>query len=314
MNILISGFGNIGCRHAQSLLTSSDDFKLFVIEPSDKSFESGLSIIGASKDDFIRFRSINELNSEIDLAISATCSEPRFGIIMDLIEYGIKYFLVEKIAFQSMAQFDNIIEMLAANKAVAYCHSPNRYYKNFIDLKSVIKNNNDYVKLNVFGGNNGIGCNGIHFLDLFEFLTGSIICKSSALMRHDKSFKSRGPNYTDVNGLFILKNENEDQLIIYFDPMYRAGITTYIEVGDEKYIFSPRDRKEHRYKKNEIRSRDFEVLFSSKLTEIIVKDILNGNTYLSTLEQSRNAYGFLLKEITRALGKKFNNDVKCPIT
>ena len=229
MNILISGFGNIGCRHAQSLLTSSDDFKLFVIEPSDKSFESGLSIIGASKDDFIRFRSIDELDTNIDLAISATCSEPRYQIVMDFIDYGIKHFLIEKIAFQSLAQFDNIIEMLEMNKAVAYCHSPNRYYKNFIDLKSVIKNNNDYVKLNVFGGNNGIGCNGIHFLDLFEFLTGSIICKSSALMRHDKSFKSRGPNYIDTNGLFILKNENEDQLIIYFDPTLRRSLWVCIK-------------------------------------------------------------------------------------
>ena len=112
MNILISGFGNIGCRHAQSLLASKHDYKLFVIEPSNKSFESGLSIIGANKDDFVRFHSINELQSGIDLAISSTCAEPRYDIIKNLIEYGVKLFLIEKIAFQSLAQFDNIIKIL----------------------------------------------------------------------------------------------------------------------------------------------------------------------------------------------------------
>ena len=205
----------MGCRHAQSLLTSNDDYSIYVIEPSDRSFEAGLSIIGASKDNFIRFHTLKELNVDIDFAISATCSKPRYSIVKDLIEYGIKYFLVEKVAFQSLAQFDSIIEMLEENDAVAYCNTPNRYYKNFIELKSTINNKIDSLKLNVFGGNNGIGCNAIHFMDLFEFLTDSLICKSSSLMKHDKSYTRRGPNYTDVNGLFILEIafDQKDKLV-----------------------------------------------------------------------------------------------------
>ena len=130
----------MGCRHAQSLLNSEEDYTLYIIEPSDQSFEAGLSIIGASKDNFIRFHTLKELNVDIDFAISATCSKPRYSIMKDLIEYGIKYLLVEKVAFQSLAQFDSIIEILEANDAVAYCNTPNRYYKNFIELKSTINN------------------------------------------------------------------------------------------------------------------------------------------------------------------------------
>ena len=56
---------------------------------------------------------LNELQSGIDLAISSTCAEPRYDIIKNLIEYGVKLFLIEKIAFQSLAQFDNIIKQFA---------------------------------------------------------------------------------------------------------------------------------------------------------------------------------------------------------
>jgi saccharopine dehydrogenase-like NADP-dependent oxidoreductase len=139
MNILLSGFGKMGCRHAQSLLSSDDDYSIHVIEPLDESFESGLSTIGASRNDVARYRNIDELDCDIDLAISATCSKPRYSIMKELIEYGIKYFLVEKVAFQSLVQFDSIIEKLKFNDAVAYCHLPERYYKNYTELKSVVQ-------------------------------------------------------------------------------------------------------------------------------------------------------------------------------
>ena len=96
MNILISGFGNIGCRHAQSLLNSKHDFNIFVIEPSDESFKSNFEMINASNNDITRVPSINELESDIDLAICATSSKHRYMIMNELIDYGIKYFLVEK--------------------------------------------------------------------------------------------------------------------------------------------------------------------------------------------------------------------------
>ena len=44
------------------------------------------NIIGASKKDITRHLKIDELNAPIDLAISATCSKPRYSILLDLIE------------------------------------------------------------------------------------------------------------------------------------------------------------------------------------------------------------------------------------
>jgi len=314
MNILISGFGQMGCRHAQSLLTSNDDYSIHIIEPSDEAFETGLSTIGASRNDFTRYQKIEELNVSIDLAISATCSKPRYSILSNLIDYGIKYFLLEKVVFQSLEQFDNIIEKLEFNNAKAYCHMPRRYYKNFIELKLKTKKKKKALKYNVYGGNNGIGCNAIHCMDIFEFLTNSIICKSIASLSEDESDNKRGKDYRDVNGFLLFENEQNDQLLIYFDPSYRAGITETIEIGNEKYIFSARSRKEYQVNMGKVIVRDYEVLFASELTKTLVKDILERKTLLPTVKQMRNVHSHLFEVIMFALEEKLNNKTLCPIT
>ena len=245
MNILISGFGKMGCRHAQSLLTSNDDCSIYVIEPSDKAFEKGLLTIGASKKDITRHLKIDELNAPIDLAISATCSKPRYSILIDLIDYGIKYFLLEKVVFQSLKQFDIIIEKLESNYAEAYCHMPRRYYNNYINLKSRINDRKTLLQHNVYGGNNGIGCNAIHYMDIFEYLTESTICNYAFNVKEDEIDNRRGKDYKDVNGYLLFENEQSDQLSVYFDPSYRAGITENIEIDNEKYILSARSGKKN---------------------------------------------------------------------
>ena len=40
--------------------------------------------------------------------------------------------ILEKVVFQSLKQFDTIIEKLESNYAEAYCHMPRRYYNNFL--------------------------------------------------------------------------------------------------------------------------------------------------------------------------------------
>ena len=314
MNILISGFGNIGCRHAQAMLKAKKDWRLFVIEPSDRSFEEGLSIIGAKRNNFTRYHALKELNVDIDFAISATCSKPRYSIVKDLIEHGVKYFLIEKIAFQSIAQFESIIKLLKAYDVKAYCDLPRRYYENYIKLKTLVMKSSDPIRINVFGGNNGIGCNAIHSIDLLEYLTESRISKSWSFLREDKDLNKRGKDYRDVNGLLVVETYNEDQLFIYFDPSYRSGVSQSISIENKNYIFSDRDKKEYCFAKEKITSKEFDVPFSSDLTHILVKDIIGGKTILPNMEETKNTHEILFKEISPVLGKEFSKKQICPIT
>ena len=145
-------------------------------------------------------------------------------------------------------------------------------------------------------------------MDLFEFLTESPICKSSAFLKEDKSYNRRGSDYTDVNGLLVLENEKKDQLTIYFDPTYRAGVTVCIEVRNEKYFYSARDRKEYRYKKNEILCKEYNVLFK-RLCHVVdenqrvrdMKDLLK--------KGAAEKVGIILKESHKSLESLY--EVSC---
>jgi len=304
----------MGARHAQSLLSLKKDYKIYVIEPSIESFENGLSTIGCSRDALKLVRNLNEINCTIDIAISATCSQPRYKIIKDLIHSGIKYFLLEKIVFQSIDQFDTIIKLLEDNKAKAYCNYPRRYYSNYFGIKKLIDEKGAQLDMNVIGGNNGLGCNAIHFIDLFEYITNSQISDCTYELSEDNEKNKRGKEYKDVNGLMIIKNKRNDYLSIYFDPTYRSGISELFHINGRKYIFSARDKKEYQFNNNKILSNKYVVLQTSELTSIIVEDIIKQKTKLPTLQDTRNAHMHLFEMIMSGLNLQFTNKSLCPIT
>src|SRR5688572_21048070 len=115
-NVLIVGFGGMGCRHAQALLQEKDKFCIHVIETNPTNIENNIARIGAKRDDCKWYSSLEEL-PQIDLAIIATSAGPRFNIVKSLLKKGIRYFLLEKIVFQSVSQFDEILSLAAEAKA-----------------------------------------------------------------------------------------------------------------------------------------------------------------------------------------------------
>ena len=99
-NVLVVGFGAMGCRHAQSLL-HGDDFNLYVVEPDSQTFEKGIEKICASHNMVTRVDLRSQL-PQFDFAVVATSSGPRYSITKDLLEFNVKNILLEKVVFQSI--------------------------------------------------------------------------------------------------------------------------------------------------------------------------------------------------------------------
>ncbi|HCI03489.1 TPA: hypothetical protein DE059_01030 [Candidatus Peribacteria bacterium] len=51
------------------------------------------------------------------------------------------------------------------------------------------------ISINVYGGNNDIGCNAIHSMNMLEFLTESKVSMSWSCLREDRDYDRRGPDY-----------------------------------------------------------------------------------------------------------------------
>jgi D-arabinose 1-dehydrogenase-like Zn-dependent alcohol dehydrogenase len=94
--IAIIGFGAMGCRHAQSLINNSEtaSWEILAVETSEANFKLGLQKIGADETRVKRVESIIKLPDGVDMVIVATSSGPRFSIMNQLLDKGIRFYLL----------------------------------------------------------------------------------------------------------------------------------------------------------------------------------------------------------------------------
>lgn len=314
MNALVVGFGAMGCRHAQALISSQQYREISVVEPSDERFSEGLSKIGISAVSVSRFKSLGEFKLLPDIAIIATSSAPRYEIMKTCIARGIKHFLVEKIVFQSLSQFDHIISLLSVNGARAYCNFVNRYFPNYIGLKDRISGVGKRLVMTVAAGNLGLGCNAVHYMDLFEYLSGrEMVTSSSSLSVWDRPNK-RGDIYREFSGLLAAETENNDLLKIYFDPSHSGSVTLDISFDKQSFLFSEGDRSEFAYDGFPVTKRTFDIIPTSRLSHILVDEIMHNRSVLPSVAATRNVHDRLFGEINKALGLPARDETLCPIT
>lgn len=315
MNILFVGFGGMGCRHAQSFLGKGH--QLHVVEPITDLYLNNLVRIGATESDFVRFNSIADVDQEIDFAVVATPSEPRFDIVKQLLAKNVKSMLLEKVVFQSVEQFESIISALKANGAQAYCNFVNRYFPQYLTLqKSLANKDRGAVQMHVRGGDFGLGCNGLHYLDLFEYLTGHPTDDYLANLSESSLGNKRGSQYKEVNGTVVCHTAANDIFTISSLPVKKTGVEITISTANGVHMFDEDDQTYTPYDfgSKATDTRAFEMLPSSRLTFRIFEDITNGNCLLPTVEQTFNAHSKFFGVLNRILVGEALKTTICPIT
>ena len=314
-HILVVGFGTMGCRHVQSLLQYRETFAVYVVEPSHEIVEANLLRINATADDCIFYDKIDHISTTMDAAIIATSSSPRFEIMKSLLEKGIKLFLLEKIVFQSGNQFEEIFQIMRANNAKAWCNFVNRYFEAYnLLLNHTIKRSNP-LKMTVYGGLFGLGCNAIHYIDIFQYLTqDSDVFINDSILHNSKLGNRRGNEYKEFFGSLSVSNAKNDRLVIISDENFSGGVIINIEVDNENYILSEEAQSINYSAKQKLYSDKFSVVPTSKLTSVIMQDIFNANCKLTPIEQTYQAHLQLFKQFNLKLYNVNNPDTICPIT
>lgn len=311
-NILCVGFGGMGCRHTQSMLSLGDGFNHFILEPDLEIFQQNIARIGSSPEEVTHLLSTATVPNNIDFAIIATSAGPRFTILKDLIGKGIKSFLLEKIVFQSANQFSEICELLEANQATAYCNFVNRYFPNYIRIKEKVKGANP-ISFVVSGNDFGLGCNSLHYIDLFEYLTDSKVELVNSDLSINPVENKRGAAYREVLGHLTFKTDKGDSCIIIADDKQTGGVTIAINNVDFTEVLNEQTLKHYSFEKGvNAKVGEFEIIYTSSLTAQIYQDIKAGTVLLPSVQETENAHLQLFKAINPAFG--LTKDELCPIT
>jgi len=309
-NFLIIGFGGMGCRHAQSLINVYKESVFYIYEPNQSIFENNLDLISQSSNNMIiKLSKLTDVKlKKIDFCIVATSSSPRFNILKELSLYDISYFLVEKIVFQTIKQFEEI-KKIFGDKEI-YVNFVNRYFLNYIDIKKDI--NNRSFTMDIIGGDYGLTCNAIHYFDLFKYFGAKNISLDNHNLKENFNLNKRGSEYKEFLGQISVNSKNGCRLNISSEKARKGDVEIIIKYSQKTNIINEGSLNHIKFFENDIISEPFLIEFTSSLTSKIFSDILDSNCILPKLEDTIDIHTILFSSVNKSL--KLNPEEICPIT
>lgn len=175
--IVLIGAGQLGSRHLQALAKLDFSVNIQIVDPFAASLENAKirfeeMPLNLNIKSINYFSSINKISKSIDLAIIATNANVRATVVTDLLEVcEVKNLILEKVLFQKPNDYKSIDELLKRKNVKTWVNHPFRTYPFYKNLKELLSGSKQ-ISYQLQGGDWGLGCNSLHYIDLVAYLTG----------------------------------------------------------------------------------------------------------------------------------------------
>ena len=214
--IVIIGSGNIGTRTLQSVLSvnNSRNLEIWIVDKSSDSLELAES----------RAREINHkaklhcqtslegIPDECNLAVIATTSGPRFGVIKELLAVcRPQTLLLEKFLFQLSHQYDEIKTLTDKLGVKVYVNCPRPAWPGYIDLKKYVADGG-LLEMTVTGTSWALASNAIHFVAAFQALTGQLVERFDGTELDNNPLENKRSGYLEISGTLKARTVRGDRL------------------------------------------------------------------------------------------------------
>lgn len=307
---LIIGAGQLGSRHLQGLVKYLGQLEIYVLDPSIDS----LKIAQERETEITHKHKITYTESWetvpvfFDLVIVATNANIRESVINKLlVHHKVRFLILEKVLFQELEAYQRVHDLLVKYNVITYVNHPRRMFESYINIKVNIEINCQSI-FNVVGGNWGLGCNTLHFLDLFVYLSGKKLLDininsidDELLESSRKGFKEFSGTLTGhlIDGSFLsitsLKGESSPISVTIFNNEQRfiiqEGGTPQTFVLEKTNLFN-------------CKNDSFKVQYQSELTTNIAVGLLeNDFCLLPTYDEARHTHELFLTKMLEKYNK-----------
>lgn len=324
-NIAIIGVGQIGSRHLQALALLSCPVSIYLVDPSEASLATAVERFGQVKglvkpENVHTLLDIEQLPGSIDIAIIASSAQIRRALVDTLLSAKqVRYLILEKFLFQKPEDFDHIGDLIAGKNIPTWVNCPRRVVAFYKKLKQDI-GPSQRVAFSVAGSQIGIGCNGIHYLDLMSFLTGELNFTLSPDGLDAGIKESKRPGFIEFTG--SLQGFSANGSSFHLTSFAGGSTPTLLTIASEVFTCVIREGEgkawfsEH--KNNwQWEERACSIPFQSQITHLLVEEILQtGTSQLTTYEDSKLLHLSILKALTAHAQSlpSISGDQLCPIT
>lgn len=321
--IALIGAGQLGSRYLQGLAKLEIDISIEVVEPSPASSEIAKKRfeeipINAHIVSLNFFDNLLSLSDELDLVIIATGADVRLTILKNLLMHKkIKNLILEKVLFQEVQDYKEAQTLLSHHKVNAWVNHPRRLFPFYSELKEKLLNSQN-ITYTFQGGNWGIGCNGLHFIDHLSFLSNAEELSINNEHLDNILYPSKRNGYVEFNGLltgklgnhfFMLASDSNPSTSIL--TIKSDKLTCIIDEGNGFIRISEKNNDWNWQERNE------KIIYhQSELTALVVSDILLQNQCaLPTYKQAMKLHVPFLESLLEKMrvidGRKH---IICPIT
>lgn len=218
--IALIGSGQLGSRHLQAIVKEPQPLAIDVIEPSLEAqimTRERLSQVKiGNPETTVHFNtSISGISKDCEVAVVASGALGRGDLVKTLIkETEIRLFVLEKVLFQRAIEYGEIGDILASSRASAWVNCPRRMFPGWLSLKESMSTSGPFF-LSVFGGEWGLACNAIHYIDLAAFLGSSTEWAYSTIGLDSQWIQSKRVGYSEITGLISATSRRGDRISLY---------------------------------------------------------------------------------------------------
>jgi hypothetical protein len=309
MKAVVVGCGNIGFRHLQSIASCSEINEIYVVEPNEKRLlevtqgELRPHFKGLIKG-FLSIHDLGEALKSTDFLVSAVTADKQLNVLEDLKAIEITNLILEKPLAQSL-QLLNKLKLKIKNNPIknVYMNCPMPLWGFYKNIASPIKGP---FTLEISGSNWGMGCNSIHYIDLFRTLTqsnGFSVVHSSVTKNPFTS--KRGAEFEEFLGSFAIMSDKGDILHLSCSGSAdaRVSVAGTLKTQDEHFIFDECANKVFNVKESNI--KDMGILYVSQSTGMFINSLLKEDNVdlLPTFAEAEISHKALFDVLSKSLGR-----------
>lgn len=315
-NICIIGFGNIGKRHFEALLKININANVYLIDVYELAFNNINSYNIGSNFNVKYSCDYRFLPSELDLAIIATSSDIRRDCFEKLVNScKVRNIIFEKVLFQKVEDYNYVENELNIRGIHAWVNCARREMASYIKLKEELFGK-QINNITISGGNWGLGCNGIHMLDLISYLLSDKELVIDSFAIDDLVIDSKRKGFKEIFGKIYGKSKNDDCNFEISCNNTDDSALISVETNNLIYKIYESDGMITRIdlNKSKVESEFLIDYVSSTSKNAISSILLNANCKLTTFKKSSELHLLFIKYIIEFFEKRGGEKGICPIT
>jgi predicted dehydrogenase len=322
--LAVIGAGQIGSRHLQALSQLEHKCQIHVVDPGQKSLQTARNRLAEMKEnpnvvDYHFHRTVNDLPPLLDYVVLSTSANIRLSVMRNLLSIcEVRAFVLEKVLYTRVQDYIDSIDLLREFQVPTWVNCTRRAFSSYLELKDMLREQ-QILDFKVCGGEWGLGCNGIHFIDLIAFLSdGANLKLIDARNLDDGYIKSKRPSFVEFTG--AISGCLDDGTSFEIKSVRGTDIRRLIEIRTERFTILIDEQSNELTLFDEANGqwehRKFQCPFTSDVMKDIASDILiNRRCSLPSHEESVSHHLPFIKALLSHQGYDLTDRlVECNIT